>query len=235
MTTKTSLKITVKNSGSFDCYVARPIGKTAPVIVIIQEIFGVTKWLQSFANQLAQDGFIAVVPDLFWRLKPGLQLNDNDKKDLEEAFRLYGEYNQDQGVEELIEVVSQARSLEGATGKVGVTGFCLGGLMTYLMAARSNADAFVSYYGGGINHKLNEVPHIKKPLLLHIPGKDEYINLEAQREIKKAIQHKPNISMEVYPNVGHAFARIGGHNYNKDAADLANLRTMEFFKKHLSG
>ncbi len=227
------MTITTRDGKNFPCYIAQPGKQPAPVIVIIQEIFGITDWLKSFADNLAAQGFIALVPDLFFRIEPGLKLDDRNEKDLEKAFKLYGEFKQDQGIEDLKDVVKHARSIQGANGKVGCVGFCLGGLMTYLMACRSDIDCAVSYYGGGINHKLNEAGSIKRPILLHLAEADKFIDREAQKKISERLANVPEASVEIYPNTDHAFARTGGHAYDKNAADKANARTLEFFKKLL--
>lgn len=233
MKTSQQLVIKAKDGGSFDCYVSQPEKRPAPAIVIIQEIFGITNWLKSVADWLASQGYFAVVPDLFWRLEPGIVLDDRDQTQLQKAFGLYGKFNQSQGISDLTDTVSQVRTLQEVNGKVGCTGFCLGGLMTYLMAACSDVDCSVSYYGGGINEKLDEIKNIKKPLLLHIAEQDQYIGPAAQNQIRSAIANNPLITMHVYPDVDHAFARVGGQNYNKAAGDLANSRTSDFFKKYL--
>ena len=227
--------VTAGDGKSFQCYVARPTQKPAPVVVVIQEIFGITDWLKTYANNLAAAGFIAVVPDLFFRLEPGLKLDDNNPKDLEKAFKCYGDFDQTQGISDLKDVVKFARTIEGSNGKVGCAGFCLGGLMAFLMACNSDVDATVAYYGGGIDSKLDQADKIKNSILLHFAEQDKFIPEPALKKIGEKLAKVAHATVHTYPNMDHAFARVGGHAYDKDAAELASKRTLEFFQKTLSG
>ncbi|HEY9712768.1 MAG TPA: dienelactone hydrolase family protein, partial [Chroococcales cyanobacterium] len=222
-TVSEKLVVTAKDGGKFNCHVARPAGEATAAIVVIQEIFGITKWLQNTADWLAQNGFLAVVPDLFWRMEPGLQLDDRNEAQLNKAFGLYGRFDQDKGIEDLQAVVSAVRALpENKSGKVGVTGFCLGGLMTFMMAAGSDVDASVSYYGGGIDEKLDEAGKIKKPIVLHIPEEDKFITRDKQAKIKNKLGDNPLVTIYTYAGMDHAFCRVGGEHYDKTNAELAN-------------
>lgn len=231
-TVSEKLVVTAKDGGKFNCHVSRPAKKATAAIIVIQEIFGVTKWLQGTADWLAQNGFLAIVPDLFWRMEPGLQLNDRNDKDLNKAFDLYGRFDQNKGVEDLKDVLQTARTIDGIE-KVGVMGYCLGGLVTFMMAARSDTDASVSYYGGGIDEKLDEADKIKKPIILHLPEEDKFITKDKQAKIKNKLGNNPLVTIYTYPKMDHAFCRVGGEHYDKTNAELANSRTVEFFKKNL--
>jgi carboxymethylenebutenolidase len=233
MQTSEMMAIRTKDGGTMNCYVAKPDKEPAPAVIIIQEIFGITNWLKSTAEWLASQGYFGVVPDLFWRLEPNLVLNDRDQAQLQKAFGLYGKFDQSQGVEDLKDTMKHLKEHRSINGKVGTIGYCLGGLMSYFMACRSDADCAVSYYGGGIDSHLDEGKNIKKPTILHLAGADAYIDATAQEKIKSGLSHNPNVSVHIYPNTGHAFCRVGGEHYDKSAADLANSRTADFFKQHL--
>jgi carboxymethylenebutenolidase len=228
--------VTVKadDGKSFQCFVARASQSPAPVVVVIQEIFGITDWLKSYANDLAKAGFTALVPDMFFRLEPNLKLDDNNPKDLEKAFKCYGEFDQAQGLKDLQSAVTYARNMDGSNGKVGCVGFCLGGLMAFQMASNSDVDTTVAYYGGGIDSKLNEADKIRRPILLHFAEKDQFIPTPALKQIADKLGTVEMATVHTYPNMDHAFARIGGNAYDKDAAALANKRTVDFFKEKLS-
>ncbi len=220
--------------GAFNCYVARPAAAAAaPVIVIIQEIFGINAGMRSIADAYAAKGYIAVAPDLFWRAEPGIELDADKPDDLTRAFALYGSYDVAKGVQDIGATVAAARTLEGSTGKVGVTGFCLGGLLTFLSAAGTDADAFAAYYGGGMDQHLDKVAHITRPLLVHLAGDDAYIGPDAQAAITASLAGKPDTDVHIYPGCDHAFARPGGAHENVNAASLANARTDAFFQRHL--
>ena len=143
-------------------------------------------------------------------------------------------FNPDTGVKDIQASISYLRALDGCTGKVGAVGYCLGGLLAYLTAARTDVDASVSYYGVNIDQKLDEAKNIKKPLMLHIAEKDQFVKPEAQKKIAEALKTNPLVTLHFYPQMDHAFAREGGAHYDKACADLANGRTSTFFKQHLS-
>lgn len=219
--------------GNFSCYVARPAGAGKyPVVVILQEIFGVNAGIRSIADDYAARGYIAVAPDLFWRAEPELSMSESVEGDWAKGFALYSAFDINKGVQDIVATVAAARNMTGASGKVGVTGYCLGGLLTYLTAARGNADAFVAYYGGATEKYLDEAVGITDPLLYHLAEEDEYISKEAQLAIKAALT-KPNVEIFSYPGCNHAFARPGGNHHDAPAATLANGRTDAFFKKYL--
>ena len=223
--------------GSFACHVARPATPgqypAAPVVIVIQEIFGVNAGIRSIADDYAAKGFIAVCPDLFWRTEPGVFLDESVEGDWDKAFALYKAYDRDKGVDDIARLIGQVRNMEGSNGKVGVTGYCLGGLMTYLSAARTDGDAFAAYYGGGTDQYLNEADKIRAPLLYHLAGADEFIDQEAQARIRSALEDKENVELYVYPGRNHAFARPGGNHYHDADARLANSRTEAFFRRTL--
>ncbi len=220
--------------GSFDCYVARPdVVGTYPVIIVLQEIFGVNEGIRSIADSYAAKGYIAVAPDLFWRAEPGLSLSEAVESDVAKAFSLYQSYDFDKGVQDIAATISAARTLEGASGKVGVTGYCLGGLMTYLSAARTDGDAFAAYYGGGTDQYLAEARNIGAPIIYHLAGADDYLKPDAQEQIKAALADKQDAEVHIYPGCDHAFARPGGSHHDAAATQLANSRTDEFFARTL--
>lgn len=230
----TDITIKAADGGSFMAYMATP--KTAPagVIVVIQEIFGVNQVMRDICNDLASDGFITICPDLFWRQEPGIQITDQSEAEWARAFELFNGFDVERGVSDLLETIKAARSLDGASGKVGTIGFCLGGKMAYLMATRSDADCNVSYYGVGIQDLLGESANIKKPLLMHIAALDKFVPKPAQEKILAGLKGHPQVEAHVYPGVDHAFARVGGEHYDKEAATLAHQRTAAFLKKNLS-
>nr|WP_307728981.1 dienelactone hydrolase family protein [Massilia sp. IC2-477] len=219
--------------GSFSAYVARPAQDIAPAVVIIQEIFGVNEGIRSIAADMAEQGFIAVCPDLFWRSERNLSMSESNPSHQERGFALYRAYDFDQGVGDIAATIAAARQLPQCSGKVGVMGYCLGGLLTFLTAATGTADAAVAYYGGGTDRFLDRAPGIKTPLLMHLAGDDEYIGPDAQAAIRQAVANRPEVQVHLYPGRQHAFARPGGVHYDREAAELANGRTREFMRRHL--
>jgi carboxymethylenebutenolidase len=226
--------ISIKTSdGAFSAYVARPAARPAPAVVVLQEIFGVNADMRATCHELAGQGYIALCPDLFWRQEPGLDLSHWTEAEWKKGLALYAAYNLDAGVADISDTVSAARILDGASGKVGVMGFCLGGLMTFLTAAKGNVDAAVAYYGGGTEKHLGAAGLVTVPLVMHLGEDDEFISKDAQRQIKAACAGNAHITIYSYPGCSHAFARHTGAHYDAAAATLANGRTSNFFAEHL--
>lgn len=219
--------------GTFSAYVARPAVAPAPAVVVIQEIFGVNADVRATCDVLATQGFLALSPDLFWRLRPGVDLTDQTEIEWQQAMALYKQFDIASGVADIAATLSAARTLAGSSGKVGVLGYCLGGLLTFLTAVRVGADVAVAYYGGGIDKYLGEARTLRAPLMLHFGEQDEFISEEAQRTIKAALRDDPRVQIHTYRGVRHAFARHGGKNYDAEAAEQANARTLEFLRSNL--
>jgi len=229
--------VRIKSSpdGEFGAYLASPASGRGPGVVVIQEIFGVNKVMRTIADEFAARGYFALCPDLFWRLEPGVQLTDRSDAEWKRAFDLMGRFDQELGIRDIQNAINFLRhSVTGCTGKVGAVGYCLGGLLAYLSATRTDADAAVGYYGVNIQDKLAEATKIKKPLMLHIAGKDEYVPPDAQKKIVEGLKGNPLVTIHSYAEMNHAFARAGGAHYDKACADLANGRTATFFRQHLS-
>ncbi len=229
-------EITFKtDDGEMGGYIALPASTPAPVILVIQEIFGVNRVMRDICDGLAAAGYVAACPDLFWRLEPGIELTDKTEGDWAKAFDLFGRFDVDKGVEDLKAALATLRQHPAGKGKVGTVGYCLGGKLAYLMATRSDADCNVSYYGVQIDSLLDEADSIAKPLLLHVASKDQFVPPEAQQAMRAGLAERPLVDFHVYEGQDHAFARVGGEHYDKAAADLANGRSAAFFKEHLGG
>ncbi|HWU25375.1 MAG TPA: dienelactone hydrolase family protein [Rhizomicrobium sp.] len=220
--------------GSFAGYLASPAAGRGPGVVVIQEIFGVNGFVRAIADSFAARGFFALAPDLFWRIEPNVQLTDKTDAEWKRAFDLMGKFNVDTGIKDIQAAIAYVRSLPGSSGKVGTVGYCLGGLLAYLSATRTDSDASVAYYGVNINQMIGEAKNIRHPLLLHIAASDEYVSPDAQKQILQGLAGNANATTYVYPNMDHAFARIGGAHYDRANAELANGRTQTFFRQHLS-
>ncbi|GAB4542636.1 MAG: dienelactone hydrolase family protein [Parvularculaceae bacterium] len=219
--------------GEFSAYLATPATTPAPGVLVIQEIFGVNEVMRGICDDLAADGFVALCPDLFWRLEPGLALTDKTEADRQKAFELYGKFDVDKGVEDIQAALDTLRERPECTRKAGAVGYCLGGLLAYLTAARTDCDAAVGYYGVDIKSYLGEASRIRRPLMLHIAENDEFVSTEEQRAVRDALSPLPHVVIHSYPGTGHAFARAGGAHFDAAAAALANDRTAKFFKEHL--
>jgi carboxymethylenebutenolidase len=226
--------ITIKTAdGDMAAYVARPAKDKAPAVVVIQEIFGVNQVMRETADELAAAGYLAVCPDLFWRIEPGVDITDKSEAEWKKAFALMNAFDADKGVEDIDATIDAIKADPGCTGKVGAVGFCLGGQLAYLTAARTDIDAAVSYYGVGIEKLVAEADKIAQPMMMHIAEADQFVPPEAQAVILQALKNHPHITIHTYPGRDHAFARHGGEHYDEADAKLAAGRTLAFFQQNL--
>lgn len=214
-------------SGSFSAYVLEPASKPAGVVVLIQEIFGVNQAMRDTAAWVADLGFIAVCPDLFWRIEPNIDITDKTEAEWKRAFELFQAFDQVKGIEDLKATVAAARTLPGANGKVGTMGYCLGGRLAFMMAEQSDADVNISYYGVGLDGLLGDLGKVSRPLLVHIADKDEFFPAEGRAKVVAATQGHPHIASHVYANANHAFARVNGVHWDGRSAAIANGRSAE--------
>jgi carboxymethylenebutenolidase len=219
--------------GALSAYVARPAAAKAPTIVVIQEIFGVNAVMRGICHDLAAQGYLAVCPDLFWRIEPGIDITDQSDAEWKRAFELFNAFDVDAGVRDIAATLDLVRSDPGCNGKVGAVGFCLGGLLAFLTATRTDVDASVGYYGVGIERFTGEAEKLATPLLLHVAEEDQFVPKAAQELIVSALKNHTQVEIHTYPGRDHAFARIGGAHYDAADAAIAQGRTLDFFKRHL--
>jgi carboxymethylenebutenolidase len=223
---------TLEHDGTFSAYCARPAGEPRAAIVVIQEIFGVNAGIRRKCDRLAEAGYLALAPDLFWRLAPGVELDPDVADEFKQALTLMGRFDQERAV---ADIEATIRHVRGALGvrKVGVVGYCLGGRLAYMVAARTDADASVGYYPVGIPELLREKHAIARPLMLHIPGADHFVPAEAQAAMHEGLDDHPKVALHDYPGEDHGFATEIGARRSEAAADLADSRTAAFFAEHL--
>ena len=223
---------TLDGDGAFDCYLARPAGPPTAAIVVIQEIFGVNAGIRRKCDRLAEAGYLALAPDLFWRLERGVELDPDIEGEFNAALELMGRFDQDLGVRDIEATIRFARNSEGC-GKVGAVGYCLGGRLAYMTAARTDADASVGYYAVGIDNLLREKHDIANPLMLHIPTADGFVPPEVQAQMHHGLDDHPKVTLHDYEGLDHGFATEMGKRRDDAGAELADRRTMDFFAAHL--
>jgi len=223
------------DGGDFDAYLALPASGYGPGIVVLQEIFGVNEYLRGICDWYASHGFVALCPDLFWRQERGVELTDQTDGEWQKAFELYQGLDEAKAVEDSAAAMEFLRKHASCNERVGAVGFCLGGNLAWLLSVRFKPDCAVGYYGVSIEKTMNEASNLSCPLMLHIAGRDQYCPPEAQKQIHSALDSNPLVSIHLYADQDHAFGRLGGKHYDAGAADLANLRTLEFFVRNLAG
>lgn len=217
----------------FLAYTSQPTTPAKAAIIVIQEIFGVNEGIRIKCDQWAARGYLAIAPDLFWRLRPGIELDPDVPEQLQEAFGLFGQFDQEQGIADIEATIREARKMVGGR-KVGAVGYCLGGRLAYMTAARTDISASVGYYAVGLDGLLGESHAIAHPLALHIAGEDGFVPKDVQAKMHAGLDGHPKVTLWDYPGVDHGFAATMGNRRVEEAATLADGRTEAFFAQHLS-
>lgn len=217
---------------TFPAYVARPEGPASAAIIVIPEIFGVNAGIRAKCETWAARGYLAIAPDIFWRFAPGVELDPDVPDQLQEAFGYFQQYDANEGVKDIEAAIRWARGQ--GVGKVGCVGYCLGGRLAYMVAARTDSDVSVGYYGVMIDQMLNESHAIARPLMLHIPTADHFVGPDAQAAIHAGLDDHPRVTLHDYPGLDHGFAAETGNRRDEAGAQLADGRTAAFLAEHLA-
>ncbi|CAB3707661.1 Carboxymethylenebutenolidase [Achromobacter deleyi] len=213
---------------TFSAYVAEPAHANGHAVIILQEIFGVTDTIRALADRYAAEGYLALAPDLFWRLEPGVEL-PHDKAGVAKAFEYLERFDEDTGIDDIGRTVAQVRARPDFAGKVAVLGLCLGGKLAFRAAATLDIDAAVTFYGVGVEAHLDEADRLACPLMLHYGGRDRYAPPAAVDQIEAALPPAPLAVLHRYPEADHGFYTRGG---GMDA-DIAHERTQRFLQQAL--
>lgn len=231
MTSNTQIP-TLDGAGTIPAYVAKPQGTPRGAIIVIQEIFGVNPGIRKKADAWASQGYLGVAPEVFWRQKPGIELDSDIPEQFQEGVGYMMKHDFDLGIQDVEAVIHWIRR-EAGVPKVGLVGFCMGGKIAYMAATRTDLDASVGYYGVGIDQMLNESHAIAKALLLHVPTADGFVTPEAQAKMHAELDANPHVTIYDYEGLDHGFAAEQGKRRDEAGAQLADKRTAEFFAQHV--
>jgi carboxymethylenebutenolidase len=218
------VRLHAKDGHTLDAYAVQTGVPATAGLVIVQEIFGVNAHIREVAERYAEDGFVTIAPALFDRIEPGVYLGNGDA-DRQRAVALLSKFDIEKAVYDIAAAVEWLRGF-GLMG-VGVVGYCLGGTLSWLSAARLPIDAAVGYYGGRIAQYLGEQP--KAPIILHFGDQDQHI---PQSEIDAISKQHREVTIYTYP-AGHGFNRDGSAGYSASCAMRARERTLAFLHEHL--
>lgn len=217
-------ELKARDGHGFDAYVARPAGAPRAGLVVVQEIFGVNRHIRAVADGFAEDGFFAVAPALFDRVRKRVDLG-YEGEDRESALGLMQKLEMDNVLKDIGAALEYAK---GQTGKkTGVVGYCFGGTAAWLSATRLHPDAAVGYYGGNIGNFAAERP--RSPVMLHFGRKDAHIPAEQVEKVRSA---HPEVEIFWY-DAGHGFNCDHRSSFDAEASRQARERTVDFLKKHL--
>ncbi len=219
--------------GVFGLYAKGSIAHQTSAVIVLQEIFGVNANIRSTVDRFAEHGYRALAPDLYWRQRAGVDLAPDDANSRKEAMALAQGYREsiDINMADLAVLLSEARKTHR---KVAVVGYCLGGRVAFQSWLRLDVDAAVSYYGVGIENLLCEIGDQRSPLLMHMGAVDPLNPPAVQEAVIKALAGRADTEIEIYPDVGHAFARLYGASYVAKAATRADAATFDFLAKYLA-
>lgn len=228
------VSVPVLSGGHFQAYLATSVDGRGPGVVLCQEIFGVNQAMREVADLLAEEGYTVLVPDLYWRQEPGVELGYTEA-DFGRAYELYQGFDEALGIDDIRASLNALETLpQCKPGDLGVVGYCLGGKLAYLAACRlPEVACAVGYYGVGIENALSEIEGLQGRLVLHMAEQDQFCPAEARSAIQKVLQDKPGVEVYVYSGVDHAFARPNGHHYHKPSALLAHERTIAALRRVL--
>ena len=228
---------TLDGDGGFSAYLAEPEGTPRGAIVVIQEIFGVNEGIRRKCDHFAGLGYVGIAPDLFWRIEAGVELDPDVPEQFQQALGLMQQLDQDKAIADIEATIRDARSRLPAggpeSGRVGCVGYCLGGRLAFMAAARTDVDASVGYYGVGLEGLMGEKHAIARPLLLHIAGDDHFVTPDKQQLIHEGLDDHLKVTIHDYPGEDHGFAAEMGKRRSEQAARLADSRTEAFFAEHV--
>ena len=228
--------VAAHDGGTFDAFCAIPDSGSGPGMLVFQEIFGVNENIRELSQRLAGSGFVALAPDMFWRIEP--RFERSDESGIGDAMAMIGRFDQDAGRQDITSAFAHLLAMPECTGKVGAVGFCLGGTLSYVTAATARADgkgpdAAVSYYGSGIHDMLGLADAIECPIMFHYGNKDPFIPQEQIDAVEAALGPRPNVTVHRY-DAGHAFSNWDAPSmYDEQASNEAWARTIAFLTKHL--
>jgi carboxymethylenebutenolidase len=224
----TGVWIDIGNEG-FGGYLAIPENGSGPGILLLQEIFGINGHMRAVADYYAEEGYVVLAPDLFWRMQPRIELGYEDT-DLDKAFGFYQRFELDRAMQDIAVALTCIRMRRECTGKVGAIGFCLGGKLAYLTATRTNIDAAVGYYGVGIEASLDEAVNLHCPLVLHFAECDKFVPEAARIAIAEGLAGR-NVRIYTYPGADHGFNCDERPAFDKAAALMAHSRSIALFRE----
>lgn len=224
-------RVTV-DDGSFDVHVWLPDSGRGPGLVLIQEIFGVSTFIRSVAEKLADLGYVVAAPDLFWRFAPNYEAA-HDEAGLAESFEKMQQLDIPKAVSDTIAALEHLGTLDEVTGRPGVFGYCLGGTLAWAAAGHADPSVCVSYYGTQVPQMLDLVDEVTCPTLFHFGDSDSFLPMEGVEQLNAAITGKPGFTLNI-EHAGHAFENYDAPAfYDEAAAQSSWAKTVAFLGTHL--
>jgi carboxymethylenebutenolidase len=224
--------ISMPDGDTMEAFVALPSGGRGPGVLVLMEIFGVGSYIRRACERLAELGYVAMAPDLYRRIEPGLEI-EHDEEGIARALETVQRLDAQGAVEDAAVALVALRSREEVTdGPVAVVGFCLGGRLAYELGAAADPDAIVCYYGSGIADSLSRAGAIECPALFHFGGEDQYIPREAAERVAAVVAERPDWEIAIQEDGGHAFDNHDAPMFSRpEAAARAWELTRDFLAR----
>jgi carboxymethylenebutenolidase len=236
MITSRTETITAADGGTFSAHLCVPASIHGPGILVIQEVFGVNAYVRDVCDRLAAAGYVALAPDVFWRIKPGVEFDSSDQANIPPAIEVAGQYDPVKGLADFGAALAHLRSLDETQGATGVIGFCFGGTQCFRVAAAFDPTCAVSYYGSGTADLLSDLDRITCPMMFHFGDNDPYLPNTDIDKIKAAVADRHDITVHVHSGGGHAFDNhFAPHFSQPEIASAAWSETLAFLYMHLGG
>ncbi|MGC1679553.1 MAG: dienelactone hydrolase family protein [Candidatus Binataceae bacterium] len=227
-----TITIEAHDGGRYSGYLALPPGGRGPGLLVFQEIFGVNAHIRATVERWAAEGYVALAPDIFWRVEPGLDL-DYTPEGMQKGRSVRQKLDLEQAMTDIATSLAALRAQPECVGKVGAVGYCFGGLLAYLTAARTDIDVAISYYGGGIDQRADEAKLIKCPIMFHWGEKDGAISAPAREKVRAAMAGHDDAEFYVYRDAQHGFNCDLRASFHPFASQLARSRSIGLLRRTL--
>ena len=228
-----SVRVPTYDDDELDAHLAVPDTRRRPGIVLLHEGLGLTDYTRAVAARIAELGYVAMAPELFWRMERNVDLS-HDESGLKRALELIVGFDSAKGVRDAESAMAYLEARPEVDGPVGVMGFCFGGGLTYGVACELDPACAVAYYGVGVERLAERINEVTCPALLHFGTEDAFITPDALARLAEAARTKANIEIEVYEGQGHAFDNPYSPTYASAAAGRAWERTAAFLAANLA-
>lgn len=230
----TEMKISSFEGTEFNAYCASPSKAGSAALVVIHDVFGVNGFARKVCDDFAASGYFAMCPELFWRNQQAQVLGDPASGGEGRMSELVKKFDVEAAMRDLLSTLAKARAMPGCNGKVGVVGYGLGGRLAFLVAARSDVDVSVCYYGRDMEKNIDEVHDVSRPLLAHLAARDSFMPETLRNRILQRLGRNKLIVTKVYENAGYGFALPDSPAYDQAVAATAHDATKEFLTRSLA-
>ena len=219
------ISIESARGGSFGAFVSYPPQGFGPGLLVLQEIFGVTEHIRGVCNQYALDGFVTIAPDIFWRNGPRTELC-YDSSSTQKGLELFDQLNIDMVASDLQRTVEALKHIPACTGRIASLGFCMGGLLSFVAAARANVDTSIIYYGSRLEMYLDLINDVTCPLLFHFAQNDSHVSSEVVLQVRKATKGRKNCRIITHEDCDHGFNCWDRNSWNHKVATTARGQSL---------